>query len=310
MRNILFGNGINIQYGGVNKYSNAAIIKRLITNIQSGKYAPVIPDMNSGEILNLFNSLADRVKNIADLESYADGLFMLMEIERIKNHYTIDTPVENIGFEDLFIVLDLVCNSYSDSEIDREDSKRGVRMLFLDSIYDDGQINNLTYSDGLRRMLSRYDNVFTLNYDLNLERYFNDVNYLHGQFDVLAPEFDPTSSFSLRNPEDCRSNLVVPGFEHMYCNAIMSWFWLDKYGQWIDKESIYGADKFKRMNGNLDIVGMSPCNDEHLFIMINQSQISHVTYYYKTDDDKERMRCKIRKPITYTRVDRFWDRVL
>lgn len=306
MRSILFGNGINIQYGGADKYSNGAIIKRLITNIQNGKYDTVIPDMTSGELLNFFNDLADCIRKIGGLSKYHDGLFMLMEIDRIQKKYKTDTPIDEIGFEDFFIVLELISNKHHDNEEFRSEAERGLRMLFLDAIYDGGNINRLTYPNGLIASLSRYDNVFTINYDSNLERYHIGVNHLHGQFDVLAPEFEVGSSFSLTNPDKCRSSLVIPGFEHIYSNSIMSWYWLDKYGEWIDKEGVYGADKFKGMKGSLDIVGMSSCNDEHLFLMINQSALSHVTYYYKTDEDRTQMSKRIKKPITYTNVEKFW----
>lgn len=224
MKNILFGNEINIQYGGANKYSNAAIIKRLVSNIQSGKYDSVIPNMESNEILDLLNGIADYVGNIGKLEKYADGLFMAMEVDRIKKSYKPDSLIENIGFKNLFIILELISNKHTGSKEFRTEARRGLWMLFLDSIYDDGQINSLAYSDGLAQVLPRYDDVFTLNYDWNLERYCAAGNHLHGQFDMLAPEFDSESSFSLNNPNKCRSNIVVPGYEHMYCNAIMSWY--------------------------------------------------------------------------------------
>lgn len=37
-KHLLVGNGINIQFGGFDNYSNSAIIKRVIKNIKAGKY--------------------------------------------------------------------------------------------------------------------------------------------------------------------------------------------------------------------------------------------------------------------------------
>ena len=37
-RNLLVGNGINIQFGGVDVYSNSAILNRVVENIRAGKY--------------------------------------------------------------------------------------------------------------------------------------------------------------------------------------------------------------------------------------------------------------------------------
>lgn len=59
----------------------------------------------------------------------------------------------------------------------------------------------------------------------------------------------------------------------------MSWYWLDKYGDWQGKEAASGVDVFKQIHGRLDIVGMSPCNDKQLFILLNQSKINSINYY-------------------------------
>jgi len=43
-RNILIGNGINIQFGGIDQYSNSAILHRMFGNMKEGKYLPILPD--------------------------------------------------------------------------------------------------------------------------------------------------------------------------------------------------------------------------------------------------------------------------
>ena len=103
---------------------------------------------------------------------------------------------------------------------------------------------------------------------------------------------------------------MIPGFEHVYSNAIMSWYWLEKFGEWLGKESEYGAYKIKPLQGKFEIVGMSPCNDEHLFLMINQSGITSVDYYYHSEDDRMRMQSKINKPMTFKKVDNLWARII
>lgn len=37
-RKLLVGNGINIQFGGVNVYSSSATMSRVVNNIENGKY--------------------------------------------------------------------------------------------------------------------------------------------------------------------------------------------------------------------------------------------------------------------------------
>lgn len=308
-RNILFGNGINIEFGGFDSYSNKAIMGRLMENIRSDKYRDIFRGLSKSELLESINGLVNIVKDISKWANCADGLFMIMEIDRIKNSYDENTMIEDIGLEDIFIALELLSNKYKDDEQFRHKINRELQMLMLDAIYNNGNINAIDYTNKMQDVLSKYSRVFTINYDTNLDRYCKSVKHLHGCFDSLAPEYDANSSFVQENPDRDLSRNVIKGYEYMFSNTIMSWYWLEKYGQWIDCEDIFGADAFKNMSGHLDIVGMSPCNDEHLFLMINQSQLKNITYYYRSDKDRTSMGKKIKKPITYTHVDKFWAKV-
>ena len=308
-RNILFGNGINIEYGGFETYSNKAIMLRLMENMGSDKYKHIFTGISKRELLESTDGLFGMVKDISKWSRYADGLFMHMEIERIQTSYDKNTANEDIGLEDVFIALELLSNKYKDDEPFRQKINHELQMLMLDSLYNGGNINRIDYSDKMQDCLAKYTYVFTINYDTNLDRYFKGVKHLHGRFDCLAPEYDSNSLFVKENPDKNLSNNVIKGYEYIFSNTIMSWNWLEKYGHWIDSENTFGADAFKNMSGHLDIVGMSPCNDEHLFLMINQSPLKNITYYYRNDSDRTAMSKKITKPITYTRVDKFWAKV-
>ena len=301
-KNILFGNGINIQYGGIKEYSNKAIMMRLLNNVTLNKYKDVFTGISKDELIMLLNELSNIIKNISKWDKYFDGLFMLMEIERMKKIYDKSTPFEEIGLEDLFIALELQSNAYNDTENFRKTINQELKMLILDAIYNEGAVNRINYNGNFSNLVSCYDNIFTVNYDTNLDRYCNNVKHLHGSFNVLAPEYDSHSEYMRQH----QLNNVVKGYEHMFSNAIMSWYWLEKYGQWLDKKSIYGVDEFEKMEGHLDIVGMSPTNDEQLFILINESKLRNVTYFYKSDMDRINMAHKIKKPLTFTKVDKFW----
>lgn len=308
-RNILFGNGINIEYGGFDTYSNKAIMSRLMENIKSDKYKSIFTGISKSELFESIEGLFYIVKDISKWAKYADGLFMQMEIERIKTSYNKSTADVDIGLEDIFIALELLSNKFKDDEQFRYKINHELQMLMLDAIYNESGINSIGYSSKMQDFLANYSHVFTINYDTNLDRYFKGVMHLHGRFDYLAPEYDANSLFVEENPDKNLSKNVITGHEYMFSNTIMSWYWLEKYGHWIDSERIFGADMFKNMNGHLDIVGMSPCNDEHLFLMINQSPLKNITYYYRSDNDRTSMGKKIKKPITYTRVDKFWDKI-
>jgi len=307
-RNILIGNGINIEFGGKDKYSNNAILQRMFTNMRAGRYTAVLPDCGIDLQIGLFQDLRDILVNIDRYKSPEEYFFLDVEKARVKRQYRTDTALEDIGMEDYFLALE-----YGFREDDKEDfihqAHRELQMPILDAIYNDGRINQIDYGARFGDYLSSFTNVFTINYDGNLDKYRDDVNHLHGEFSKLAAEYDETSDYSITNPEKCKAPLVVPGFEHVYSNTIMSWYWLEKYGEWLGNESVFGADKFKAMQGKLEIIGMSPCNDEHLFLMINNSKITSVDYYYHSEDDRLRMQQKIQKKMTFKKVDKLWARL-
>lgn len=306
-RNVLIGNGINIQFGGKDKYSNYAILDRMFNNMRAGKYEQILPACSKEDQIKLFESLRQVLVNIDNYQPPEEYLFLDIEKERAKRSYSETTRLEDIGMEDFFLALEIAGFKINDKESFRKEAQHEMKMPILDAIYNDGAIEHIDYGDGVKKFLSRYDNVFTINYDSNLDQFLGNVYHLHGQFSQLAPEFDVSSEFSREHPDQCRSNEIVPGFEHVYSNAIMSWYWLDKYGNWIGKESVYGSDKFKNMNGKLDIIGMAPSNDDHLFIMISKSGISSVDYYYHDGRDRSEMQQKLKgKPVTYKSVDKLW----
>lgn len=52
--------------------------------------------------------------------------------------------------------------------------------------------------------------------------------------------------------------------KHIYSDAIMSWSWLDKYGEMIESDTRRKEDLFKSINDRLEIIDLAPANDEHL----------------------------------------------
>ena len=305
-KNLLVGNGINIQFGGYDSYSSEAIIKRVLDNIYSERTKLYLPACDKCELLELLEKCRQIITNIKDYKPIEEYLFFQMEIDRISKQYKADTPIEKIGMEDFFICIEYVMEE-SDSADFLQEIHREFQMLFLDGIYNEGKINSLDYGAKFFDFISGYDNIFTINYDLNLDKYRNDIMHLHGRFDQLAPEYDTSSDYCKRNPDKCKSITMNTAFAHVYSNTIMNWYWLEKYGEWLGKEEIFGIDTFKRMQGEIDIIGMSPCNDEQLFILLNQSEINHVNYYCHKNNGVQEIQKKIKKPITVRSVEKLWN---
>lgn len=180
-----------------------------------------------------------------------------------------------------------------------------LQQIIIDGIYNNSAINELykNFYSGIKKYLNQFNIIFTTNYDYNLEHIIDDTEricHLHGEFNKLAPEYDVESLYYQQNTDKCNAliNSKISGMEHIYGNTIMSWSWLDKYGNLIEPDTKTKEELFKSMNGQLEIVGLSPANDEHLFILINQNpNISSVVYYYLNDTDRAELPHHIKKQL-------------
>ena len=71
----------------------------------------------------------------------------------------------------------------------------------------------------------------------------------------------------------------------------------------------YPMKEFKAIQGELEIIGLSPFNDEHIWKnILENDRITHIVYYYHSEDSKEimqKMYCDSR--IEYIRDKEFWN---
>lgn len=323
-KNILIGNGINIEFGGYDKYSSNAIMQRVVDNIYSKKYQWLAEnEVSESKIFDILDGLVDVINKIKSgkLSQYADGLFMLMELERIKRTYPETSTVTSVFLEDYFLAAEIFCNMYKEtngeerSEYYRKILFNFLRQMIVDGIFNNGQINNVhkSFYPKVSVFLDSFDYIFTINYDYNIEKALDNtekVFHLHGEFDKLAPEYNEDSKYYASHIEECQKNIasMIPKLDHVYSNSIMSWYWLDKYGDLIEPDMQNCKEVFTNISGTLEMLGLSPNNDEHLFIMINQNpNIKNVTYYYFNDSEKEELPKHIKKPVTFKNVKRLWE---
>lgn len=323
-RNLLVGNGINIQFGGFDVYSGCAIMNRVVKNIKAGKYTALTE--NSLSVEEQLGLLEGMVKVINQLKTgkyggKADGLFMLTDLERIKRTYPNSSTITSVFLEDYFLAFEIFNNEYRaedgefKSELYRKVMFTFLRQLLVDGIYNDGEINYVykNFYIGMPAYLSRFCNIFTTNYDYNLENILGDtakVCHLHGEFEKLSPEYDITSLYYASHKQECNELMFkkVSNMKHIYSNAIMSWSWLDKYGELIEPDTKSKEELFKSIGGQLEIVGLSPANDEHLSLLIsNNPKIKSVVYYYLRNEDRIELHHHIKKTVTYKKVEKLWN---
>lgn len=228
MKNIIIGNGIDIQFGGT-EYHNTQIINRLLT-LDSDEDFPrdiIIDEPNSiKELINLlFDIFPKVISNGYDkFALFEDMKFFLNNFKYRYADKTITEPTA-IGVEDYFLLLDLWCKSQMD-EIDHETCERaiiGLKSAAIYSIYYKGTINEIykNYPPNLLSFLGSFDNIFTTNYDTNLDKLTKGMIYhLHGSFDTLDDGFDPAfAGIKASIPE------IPEGgkYNYLFSNAVMAY---------------------------------------------------------------------------------------
>lgn len=323
-RFLLVGNGINIQFGGIDAYSSSATMNRVLKNIKSDKYTLLTDNaLSISEQLDILKELVDVINQIkaGKNSDKADNFFMLKEIERIKRTYPENSTITSVFLEDFFLAFEIFNNAFKtqdgdvQSEFYRKTGFSWIKQLLVDGIYNDGAINEVykNFYSGIKEYLKRFSMIFTTNYDYNLESVLEKsdvVCHLHGEFGKLAPEYDDKSLYYVNHKAECDKLISkkIPDLEHVYSNAIMSWSWLDKYGEIIEPDTKERKQLFESISGKLEIVGLSPANDEHLFFLINNnSQIKSIVYYYLNDQDIIELPHHLNKPVTYMKVKKLWD---
>lgn len=268
MRYLILGNGIDIQYGGLDLIGNEAILKRVYENVKSDKYN--VLGWKKDDILTCLDQSHKIICNYLENKITVNPsyLFLAMDLERMRKNYTTLPTAYTLGLEDYFLALEIMDELKMVDEESLRLSKIAFQALFLDAIYCDGKTNEIykKFPGSLVEFLKHYDGIFTLNYDTNLESVLNDVPiyHLHGCFSHNGNKI----------------NNLPDEFKHMSCNGIMTWYWLEKYGD-EEKDPRYGRDVFDQMEGSVDVLGISPCNDGQLFLELALNhKLRNCTYYY------------------------------
>lgn len=206
-------------------------MQRVINNIANGKYNPLVNyEISQDEMLEILEGLVDIINRVkrGQLTQYADGLFFIMEMERIKRTYPDNSTITSVFLEDYFLAAQ------------------------------------------------------------------KNIYHLHGEFDKLAPEYENADG-------------LIDELRHVYSNSIMSWSWLDKYGGLTETPLAQDYNKFCSISGVLEIIGLAPANDEHLFIAINNNpNITHIVYYYYDENDISEIPHHIKKSVSFKKVQNLW----
>lgn len=336
MRSILIGNGFDIQYGG-SDYINKNIIMRAIDNVEKGEFpCDIYPKETADLLRHLFLIVPSIISGEYDRFIVIDyEQKSLIEFKkRYKNLKEIS--LYDIGIEDYFFIYELFSRENRISNPERFDIRQALRRMFVDSIYNKGNLNKIIkkFPHKLRRFLFSYDNIFTTNYDNNIEKLTKKkVDYLHGAFHYLDEIYNVNSFRNMLSDIPVNNVTIHKGYEYLYSNILMTYagelkqFSINMHPQanlaiekfisglqekpelvgqieeWKNDDNIilrnmyeaisigknmnikfeeyYPVDKFRNIKETIDIIGLYPNNDSHIFNTITENEkIDKINFYF------------------------------
>ena len=328
MKTILIGNGFNIQFSG-RTYTSELVLQRMKARARTDTYVELFENTITGvEIVQVLDAIVDEANQILD-GGYDEYIYDNDEeaaLDDFKNRYTYISKPEDIMMEDWFLVIYLHSKVMADDIETQNGIKVAFHRMFLDAIYNEGLIQELHKNMGktTKRYLNGFDNIFTVNYDNNIEQLTKrDVYHLHGSFQELQPSENDDYVFGYMYKQR-GDRAIVKGFEHCYCNALLEYSGDKKIQQadlfhnmietfnYAKRMSIYPQynidtkeftmlackhpelkvapeyhfDDFRNIEDELTIVGLSPNNDNHIIDCIkNNVKLKKVVFYCYSDQE-------------------------
>lgn len=372
MNNLLVGNGINIQFNKKD-YTTQQLVLRILKNCDREDFPSHIivnfPYLLKNYIGQLFLEARDILEDKYD--SYTNCFAEVESLKSFKKRYKDKINIlriTDIGFEDYYLIHDLVCHKTNTQNPKQYYIREAMRIAYLYAIYNDGKINTL-YQEYPRKFIDYligFDNIFTTNYDLNVELATQkQVYHIHGQFDKKSDVY-LLNSFRNQLPDAPIKEIEIDEkYFYLYSNALtthsgaykelqikqisqansvvekmaMAYNNDPKIKQEVDSWTIeankltanmgyaiqlkavnpsltfsdnYHFDIFKNITGTLQILGLSPWNDFHIFESVNDSDIDKCVYYYFDESECDKIKellpeLNVQGKIEFLSVKAFWE---
>lgn len=227
MKSVLVGNGLNIQFGGM-AYSSSFIIKRIKYKAKMDGYKTFFDgSVKKQDIINILEGFVG-ISN--DIIRGGYDVFAEKEDEKealldYKRRYGLIQASHEIMLEDWFFILHMFFLKNADIADNVISARQGFERLVLDAIYNDGDLQNLhtKMNKKVKAFFNKFDNIFTLNYDNNLEKLTGkNVFHLHGDYSVLHSGENPDYVNGYVR-EKKNERVLLSGYEHCFCNALLDY---------------------------------------------------------------------------------------
>ena len=227
-KTILFGNGLNIAFSGSSDYCNRNIIERLLLTLETDRFTEVFCNtITPSEIKQMIYGLHEQFKNM--LKGPTSFRWTNNEEEKkalleIILYYKGKSPdIMEVNMEHYFFLMKWFNNHFTEEPIDINSLYQGLKFLFLDAIYNEGQIESIyTKMDCLRKELDSFNNIFTINYDTNLDK-LTSKDVLHGSYNILDDTYNEDTIIGYIASQKENPPTYIHGLEYLYCNAIMGY---------------------------------------------------------------------------------------
>lgn len=230
MKNILVGNGINIEFDNKN-YTTESIVLRILKNCDRDDFPNHIivdyPYLLKNYLGLLF--IEARKAILGEYDEYALSSSERSSLKVFKERYSTKLNtllMTDIGFEDYYLIHDLVCHKSKTGNPEQFYVREGMRIAYLYSIFNDGKLELLykKYPQKLTDELLSYDNIFTTNYDSNIELATGkEVYHIHGSFSQKSDVYDATSLRNQLPDAPINDILIDENYYYLYSNAITTY---------------------------------------------------------------------------------------
>lgn len=228
MQSLLLGNGIDIQFGGI-ACTSSYIIKRIKYRALMDSYAELFNyQISADEIVRLMNNFVSETNKIihGEYDDYATDVDTKEALKDFRCRYTEDVvKPEEIMLEDWLFIVHMFFLKNIDLEDNRQAAVQGFERLLLDAIYNDGLLQEIhtQMPKSVRKFLRKYDAIFTLNYDNNIEAVTGkQVYHLHGDFSVLADSENENIAIGYIRHQNGET-VYQENMRHCFCNALLNY---------------------------------------------------------------------------------------
>ena len=230
MKNILVGNGINIQYDNTN-YSAKSIVLRMLIDLDS-EYYPIDYIVDDPILLKSYMGklfLTARKALDGELDIYVTCTAERNGLKDFKERYNDKKKslrIADIGLEDYYLIHDLLCHKMKIHNPEQFTIRESLKMAYFHSIYNHGNLNLLyqKYDTGLAVFLKSFDNIFTTNYDSNLESITGKkIYHIHGQFDRLSETYNHNSFRNHLNDNPLEGISNKPEYQYLHSTALSTY---------------------------------------------------------------------------------------